>query len=84
VNVLTSIKSRHSHSYLLMRHDVLQIGVNDTASILMEEYTTYDLHLNSRCKMRLMYHTVDGTCDGHVPSMSISILLSFMLQPLLF
>jgi len=52
----------------------VQYVITNTATILMEEYTTYDLHHNPRDKMRLTHFTVERTCDGgHVQTNSSGI-----------
>jgi hypothetical protein len=57
----------------VMGHDMSQIDVIDTGTIVREEYTTHGLYLNSRRKMRLMHLTVESIHGGHMPSRNSSI-----------
>jgi len=57
----------------LMGHDMPHINVTDTGTVVREEYITHDLHLNSRCNMRLTHLIAGSMYDGHVPSRNSSI-----------
>jgi hypothetical protein len=46
------------------------IGVIDTLTFRREEFTTHDLHLNSRGKRRLTLLIADGLNGGHVSGIS--------------
>jgi hypothetical protein len=50
----------------LMGHDTAHIGVIDTASFVRDDYTTHDLHLNSRGKRRLTHQIAERIGGGHV------------------
>jgi hypothetical protein len=57
----------------LMGCDMSHINVTDTGTVVRERYTTHDLHLNSRGKMRLTHLNAESIRGGHVPSRNSSI-----------
>jgi hypothetical protein len=54
-----------------MERDTAHIGVIDTASLVRDDYTTHDLHLNSLGKRRLTHLIAERISGGHVSNVSI-------------
>jgi hypothetical protein len=65
-----------------LTRDMAHINVIETASFVRDDYTTHDLHLNSRGKRRLMHLIAERISGGHVSSVgSIPVITHARASP---